>query len=60
MLSLVTDMLQAKHGRRYTIDMVRNDPQVETRDFKSNLIIAEFMLNPLPLQVLPSTAALES
>jgi hypothetical protein len=32
---------------------------VETRDFESTFIIAEFMLNLLPLQVPPSKAALE-
>jgi hypothetical protein len=59
-LSFLADMLRAKHGSRYTMDMVRNDAHVETRDFKSTFMIAEFMLNLLPLQVPPPTAAVES
>ena len=59
-LSLLADLLRVKHGTRYTMDIVRNDAHVETHDFTSTLIIAEFMLNLLPLSVPPSKAAVES
>jgi hypothetical protein len=59
-LSTLAEMLRAKHGARYKTDIIRNDAHVETRDFESAYIIAEFMLNLLPLSAPPAVAALES
>jgi hypothetical protein len=58
-LSLLAEMLRVKHGGRYTMELARNDAHVETHDFASTFIIAEFMLNLLPLPVPPSEAAVE-
>jgi hypothetical protein len=59
-LSLLGDLLRAKPGSRYTMEIIRNDAHVETHDFTSTFIIAEFMLNLVPLPVPPSEAAIDS
>jgi ubiquinone/menaquinone biosynthesis C-methylase UbiE len=59
-LTTLADMLKAKHGGRYTMEIVRDDAYIETSTFESAFTIAEFMLNLLPLQAPPSKAALES
>ena len=59
-LSVLVDMLRTKHGARYTMEMVRNDAYVESRDFESTFTIAEFMLNLLPLSAPPAKVAVES
>jgi hypothetical protein len=59
-LSILADLLLARHGTRYKMDIVRNDAYVETRDFASTFTIAEFMLNLLPITNPPARRTVES
>jgi hypothetical protein len=44
-LSALADIVRKKHGSRYTMEVSRDDAYIETQDFESTFMIAEFMLN---------------
>jgi SAM-dependent methyltransferase len=59
-LSTLVDSLKRTYDNRYNMQLIRDDAYVVTADFQATFIIAEFMLNLLPLEVPPPKAAVES
>lgn len=57
-LSGLVQEFRAKHGAGYHVSVLQDNAHVETRDFDSAYIIAEFMMNTFPGDELPSKAAL--
>jgi hypothetical protein len=55
-LSEFTEVFQAKYGTRYRIALSRDEAFVETRDLEFAFVIAEFMLNLVPLKAPPRKA----
>ena len=57
-LSGLVREFRAKHGARYQVSVPQDEAHVETRDFDSAYIIAEFMMNTFPGDEMPSKATL--
>ena len=50
----------AQHGGRYQIDIANVPAVIQTKTFETAMIVAEFMLNLLPLPAPPARAAVEA
>lgn len=53
-LSSLAEEFLARHGDRYAVSLDVGEAHVETPDFDSAYVIAEFMLNTFPSEVLPA------
>lgn len=58
-LADLAQALKAKHGNRYKVELTRDEAHVRTRDLASAYVIAEFILNLLPIQHVPRRLDLE-
>ncbi len=58
-LTELAEAFRAKLGGRYLVELTRDEAHVETGDFESAYVIAEFMLNLLPLTRPPLKSRVE-
>jgi hypothetical protein len=59
-LGALADTFRAKHGDRYDITTILDPAHVETSESKAAYIVAEFMLNLLPINQPPARRDLEA
>jgi hypothetical protein len=58
-LAQLAEAFRAKHGERYEVAITLDPARVETPDFDKAFIVAEFILNLLPITKAPSKRDVE-